>query len=80
MTVMLPIDPLGAMRWTGPRYAMNFPSPAVGRFSITRPWRRSPLAPKTPAEWAADMAENGDVHEHRWLKRIEEVRDWQPVS
>jgi selenocysteine lyase/cysteine desulfurase len=25
-------------------------------------------------EWAADMAQNGDVMEHRWVQRIEEVR------
>jgi len=25
-------------------------------------------------EWAADMAENGDVHESRWTRRVEEVR------
>src|SRR5262249_30030780 len=26
------------------------------------------------AEWATDMADNGDVHERRWLERVEEVR------
>src|SRR5262245_440103 len=26
------------------------------------------------AEWAADMAENGDVHERRWTQRVEHVR------
>src|SRR5438034_1601086 len=31
-------------------------------------------AQKAIAEWAADMAENGDVMEHRWVQRIEEVR------
>jgi selenocysteine lyase/cysteine desulfurase len=31
-------------------------------------------AQKAINEWAADMAENGDVMEHRWVKRIEEVR------
>src|SRR6202521_4892125 len=25
-------------------------------------------------DWAADLAENGDVHESRWVKRVEEVR------
>src|SRR5204863_4409291 len=31
-------------------------------------------AQKAITEWAADMAENGDVMEHRWVQRIEEVR------
>ncbi len=31
-------------------------------------------ARKAIIEWAADMAENGDVMEHRWVQRIEEVR------
>ena len=31
-------------------------------------------AQKAISEWAADMAENGDVMEHRWVQRIEEVR------
>lgn len=35
----------------------------------------SARAQQAMAEWAADLASNGDVHEHRWLKRIEEVRD-----
>jgi selenocysteine lyase/cysteine desulfurase len=26
------------------------------------------------AEWAADLAENGDVHESMWMKRVEDVR------
>ena len=25
-------------------------------------------------EWAADLAENGDVNDHRWTQRVEEVR------
>src|SRR5437762_9783732 len=31
-------------------------------------------AQKALNEWAADMAQNGDVMEHRWVQRIEEVR------
>lgn len=31
-------------------------------------------AQKAINEWAADMADNGDVMEHRWVRRIEEVR------
>jgi selenocysteine lyase/cysteine desulfurase len=31
-------------------------------------------AQKAINEWAADMAENGDVMEHRWVHRVEEVR------
>jgi len=31
-------------------------------------------AQKAINEWAADMAQNGDVMEHRWVQRIEEVR------
>ncbi len=31
-------------------------------------------AQKTINEWAGDMADNGDVMEHRWVRRIEEVR------
>ncbi len=31
-------------------------------------------AQKAINEWAADMADNGDVMEHRWVQRIEEVR------
>src|SRR5262249_31284876 len=26
------------------------------------------------AEWAADLTENGDVHNRRWTERVEEVR------
>jgi selenocysteine lyase/cysteine desulfurase len=31
-------------------------------------------AQKAINEWAGDMADNGDVMEHRWVRRIEEVR------
>src|SRR5438132_8507459 len=31
-------------------------------------------AHKAINEWATDMADNGDVMEHRWVQRIEEVR------
>jgi cysteine desulfurase/selenocysteine lyase len=50
---------------------------------ITRRWAffdHAAVAPITAGaqkainEWAADMAENGDVMEHRWVQRIEEVR------
>lgn len=50
---------------------------------ITRHWAffdHAAVAPltgraqKAIQEWAADMADNGDVMEHRWVKRIEEVR------
>ena len=74
---MLPIVlfSFGAERWIGPRYATNFRSRAAGHSSIMRRSRRLPRAQQALAEWAADMAENGDVHEHRWLKRIEVVRE-----
>ncbi|HEV2950125.1 MAG TPA: aminotransferase class V-fold PLP-dependent enzyme [Gemmataceae bacterium] len=50
---------------------------------ITRHWAffdHAAVAPltgraqKAIQEWAADMADNGDVMEHRWVRRIEEVR------
>src|SRR5216683_5919935 len=50
---------------------------------ITRRWAffdHAAVAPITARaqkainEWTADMAENGDVMEHRWVQRIEEVR------
>jgi selenocysteine lyase/cysteine desulfurase len=50
---------------------------------ITRQWAyfdHAAVAPitgraqKAINEWATDMAENGDVMEHRWVRRIEEVR------
>ncbi len=53
-------------------------------FPVTRRWAffdHAAVAPLTAraqqamAEWAADMAANGDVHEHRWLKRVEDVRE-----
>jgi selenocysteine lyase/cysteine desulfurase len=52
-------------------------------FPVTRQWAffdHAAVAPITGrarqamAEWANDMAENGDVHERRWLERVEEVR------
>ena len=52
-------------------------------FPVTRRWAffdHAAVAPITGraqqalAQWAADMAENGDVHEHRWTQRTEEVR------
>jgi selenocysteine lyase/cysteine desulfurase len=50
---------------------------------ITRHWAffdHAAVAPltgraqKAIQDWAADMADNGDVMEHRWVRRIEEVR------
>src|SRR5262249_10542356 len=50
---------------------------------VTRRWAffdHAAVAPLTRraqlalAEWAADMAENGDVHAARWTQRVEEVR------
>jgi selenocysteine lyase/cysteine desulfurase len=52
-------------------------------FPITRRWAffdHAAVAPitaraqKALIDWAADMAENGDVQEHLWVKRIEQVR------
>jgi selenocysteine lyase/cysteine desulfurase len=52
-------------------------------FPVTRHWAfldHAAVAPLTGRaqqallEWAADMAENGDVHEKRWVQRVEEVR------
>jgi cysteine desulfurase / selenocysteine lyase len=52
-------------------------------FPITRRWgffdhaAVAPLsgrAQRAMTEWAADMAENGDVHEPTWVRRVEEVR------
>jgi selenocysteine lyase/cysteine desulfurase len=52
-------------------------------FPVTRRWAffdHAAVAPITGraqralGEWAADMAENGDVYESRWVKRVEEVR------
>jgi hypothetical protein len=52
-------------------------------FPITRRWAffdHAAVAPLTARaqkaliDWAADMAENGDVQEHLWVKRIEQVR------
>jgi selenocysteine lyase/cysteine desulfurase len=61
------------MDW--PRYRAEMP--------ITERWAffdHAAVAPisaralKAVNEWAADMAQNGDVMEHRWVQRIEEVR------
>lgn len=52
-------------------------------FPVTRRWAffdHAAVAPlsgraqQAMIEWAADLAENGLVHEKRWLQRIEEVR------
>jgi selenocysteine lyase/cysteine desulfurase len=52
-------------------------------FPITRRWAffdDAAVAPitaraqKALADWAADMADNGDVQEHLWVKRVEQVR------
>jgi selenocysteine lyase/cysteine desulfurase len=52
-------------------------------FPVTRRWAYfdhaavapiSARAQKALHEYAADLAENGDVHERRWVDRIEEVR------
>jgi cysteine desulfurase/selenocysteine lyase len=53
------------------------------KFPVTRHWAYFDHAAVAPisgpaqqaiADWAADMAGNGDVHEHRWVERIEAVR------
>jgi selenocysteine lyase/cysteine desulfurase len=50
---------------------------------VTRQWAyfdHAAVAPLTGravqalAEWAGDMATNGDVHESQWVKRVDEVR------
>jgi selenocysteine lyase/cysteine desulfurase len=52
-------------------------------FPVTRRWAffdHAAVAPITGraqqalADWATDMAENGDVHEAQWVERIEKVR------
>jgi cysteine desulfurase / selenocysteine lyase len=52
-------------------------------FPVTRRWAYFDHAAVAPlsgpaqqalAEWATDLTENGDVHEHDWLRRIEAVR------
>jgi cysteine desulfurase / selenocysteine lyase len=52
-------------------------------FPVTRRWAFFDHAAVAPlsgrarqalVEWAADLAENGLVHERRWLERVEEVR------
>src|SRR6184192_2864556 len=52
-------------------------------FPVTHRWAfldHAAVAPLTRraqqalVEWAADMAENGDVNEPRWVQRTEEVR------
>jgi selenocysteine lyase/cysteine desulfurase len=53
------------------------------QFPVTRRWAffdHAAVAPlsapaqRAVAEWAADMAENGDVHESLWMRRVGEVR------
>src|SRR5262249_54014206 len=52
-------------------------------FPVTRHWAFFDHAAVAPLsgrdqrainDWAADMADNGDVNERRWVKRVEEVR------
>jgi cysteine desulfurase/selenocysteine lyase len=52
-------------------------------FPVTRRWAFfdhaavAPLSGRAQTamiEWVADMVENGDVHEQRWVRRVEEVR------
>jgi selenocysteine lyase/cysteine desulfurase len=52
-------------------------------FPVTRRWAYFDHAAVAPlsgpaqqalAEWAADLAENGAVHEHDWLRRVEGIR------
>src|SRR5947209_11906649 len=52
-------------------------------FPVTRRWAffdHAAVAPLTGrarralAEWADDLAENGDVHESAWMRRVEGVR------
>src|SRR5438552_3784110 len=52
-------------------------------FPVTRRWAFFDHAAVAPlsgraqqalAEWAADLAENGDAHAQRWEQRVEEVR------
>jgi selenocysteine lyase/cysteine desulfurase len=54
-----------------------------GEFPVTRCWAffdHAAVAPITGraqqalADWATDMAENGDVHEAQWVERVERVR------
>jgi selenocysteine lyase/cysteine desulfurase len=61
------------MNWTDLRNEM----PITRRWAYFDHAAVAPLtgpAQKALAEWAADLAENGDVHEPLWLKRIEDVR------
>src|SRR5437870_10418918 len=53
-------------------------------FPITRRWAffdHAAVAPlsgraqRAMTEWAADLTDNGDVHESRWFRRVNEVRD-----
>lgn len=52
-------------------------------FPVTRKWAffdHAAVAPlsvraqQAMIEWAADLTENGDVHDARWVQRVEEVR------
>ncbi len=51
--------------------------PVTGRWAFFDHAAVAPLtarAQRAMAEWAADMAANGDVNEPRWVRRVEEVR------
>ncbi len=61
------------MDWTSLRH----------EFPVTKRWAffdHAAVAPLTGrarqaiVDWADDMADNGDVYEHRWIQRVEEVR------
>jgi cysteine desulfurase/selenocysteine lyase len=63
----------GLMDWTALR----------NEFPVTRRWAFLDHAAVAPisgraqqaiVDWAADMADNGDVHEARWVQRVEAVR------
>jgi selenocysteine lyase/cysteine desulfurase len=58
-------------------------APFRNEMPVTRRWAffdHAAVAPlseparRALAEWAADLAENGDVHESMWMKRVEDVR------
>src|SRR5216683_3888480 len=62
-----------SMDWTALRH----------EFPVTRHWAFFDHAAVAPisgraqqalADWATDMAENGDVHEPQWVQRVETVR------
>jgi selenocysteine lyase/cysteine desulfurase len=61
------------MDWQGLRAEM----PVTRRWAFFDHAAVAPLtgrAQRAIAEWAADLADNGDVHDARWVRRIEEVR------